>query len=1146
MASLPNLAANQASPVAVTDAAFELAVLTVFQPVAQDQKSQAQRQLDELATRPVALFDTCVLHLEHSQRVEVRFYALQALHGLITSRRYATLDGGRKQMLRGVLLSLGRDGSCVNQTSGSGSSGWASLPLFMRNKLAQVIVAIAAEEYPGTWPTFFADILGALNESRLSIDCFSRIMISIHEDIISLEVPRSAAGAKASMTFKDAMRDGPDGALERVSRAWLEVLKVLLTWSDDERYRLVGLVLNGVERYINWIDIGLVANGGFIGVIFEVLNASEVSGPFGTSADGENVYSDNEALRLAQVAAVGVLSEIVVKKMEAELKLQLIESLGLVPLGARWAETGLPGGMGDEAIESTALSEEDRALGVASAKLLVSLANEILDAWKKVENGVISLQAVGVQLGDDVVREAMGSAQTAVAMMEQLFPAVVRVLRVPEEDVSVIVAPFMLSYVNRMKMMQKRCGELGVVERGQLVRVLEGAAVCARFSRDSTLYAVREGSVEERVMAEEEEQSVSVRRQDVFSLWRNTAKLVSSEAYALVASMLQESCGVAMKAFPSGNVSSWQDAEIALSLFYQLGEGVTEDVLKAGTHPSVELAAAIIQLDEAVGSHRLVALALLEACARYAKVTLFRRDLLPSLASKFFGKAGLGHPSSSVPPRAAYLLCRTVKSLRQTISTISRDILGALMPHLDAIARSPIFSDTGGSSGYSPYARPSGLLAAGASASVSPSGAGVSTPDDRMFAFEAAGLLVGSSDDETVQVEWLQALTRPLMEQLQRADGSDASKGAATSSEQSNRHHIGAHVGALCRQSMEALTRISKGFPVKMCSNRPKLTQALLEPLGPAIQSVKVLGTSKDVRVKFLAYMHRLVECLGPAVVPHLPAVFWALEHPLIDAGDFKDTLVLVNQIVVRFTTNQTVIDSVVIPLFADCSGKVHEFLGSDWDWSMRMATERGDAHGGSGGHHDTVGGVGSTEALREKVELQKQYYSLVNSVSQCATVIDRVLLRDSAAVSDVFQGAVSNVDHGVRKLCIATLAVIVHHWIQTYPDDSAVKEAACVRYGCDVLLFPLLVKPDAGGIDIRDASSISLLSECANQIKALANSSLGEEYLNSLAVQLPAKLGWGEGVVGEVQSQIKTLDGRSLRTYLKSMVVEFHKATVS
>ncbi len=325
---------------------------------------------------------------------------------------------------------------------------------------------------------------------------------------------------------------------------------------------------------------------------------------------------------------------------------------------------------------------------------------------------------------------------------------------------------------------------------------------------------------------------------------------------------------------------------------------------------------------------------------------------------------------------------------------------------------------------------------------------------------------------------------------------------------------------------MEALTRISKGFAPKICASRPKLTQAIIEPLGPAVKAVKVFSTVKEFRAKFLAYVHRLVECLGEPIVPFLPTVFWALDHPRMDASDFKDLLVLVNQIVVRFTSNQTIIDSVVVPLFTDCSSKVHEYLGSNWDWSMRTAME---------GVEDE--GMGSTEELRERADLQKQYYSIVNSVSQCTPVIDRVLSRDSPAVSDVFHGAVSNMDPAVRKLCIATLSGIVFHWVQTQPLVE-VKEVVG-RFGCDVLVFGLLVKPEAGGIDIRDAGSIGLLSEIANQVKLLAtNDRVGDVFLTAVVETATNRYGWNQEIAAELVSQIRTLDGRALRSYLKSMVI--------
>ena len=94
-------------------------------------------------------------------------------------------------------------------------------------------------------------------------------------------------------------------------------------------------------------------------------------------------------------------------------------------------------------------------------------------------------------------------------------------------------------------------------------------------------------------------------------------------------------------------------------------------------------------------------------------------------------------------------------------------------------------------------------------------------------------------------------------------------------------------------------------------------------------------------------------------------------------------------------------------------------------------------------------------------------------------------------------------------------------------------------RFGCDVLVFGLLVKPEAGGIDIRDARSIGLLSEIANQVKLLAtNERVGDIFLSAVVETATTRYGWNQEIATELASQIKTLDGRALRTYLKSMVV--------
>ncbi|WPT12450.1 Exportin-T [Picochlorum sp. SENEW3] len=1060
------------------DGDFERAILCVFDQtgsVSEDIKRQAELLLGQVAQEHATAWQLCARHIETTSHAEVQFWCLQTLHSIILSRdSYSRLEASAKDAVKKVLLAKGT------------ARGSEQLPGFIRNKIAQVIVSIASIEYPKEWPSFFQDVLGSLNESPSAIDCYCRILVSVHEDIISLEVPRSSEEAKQSMEFKDAMRDN---ALEQIYSSWYQILSM---FKDSDR-AIVANLLRAVERYVHWIDIGLVANDQFMPLLFHVLNTFD---------------EDSEA----QVAAISVLREIVSKRMDAGPKLSLIEGLGLVPIAASWSTSGVPG-----------ISNDDHELAVASSKLLVSLATEILEAWKKVENGVLSLQAVGVALDDDVISEANTSCCVAAAMMDQLFPAVVEVFKIPDDEISPIVAPFMLSFVSRIKLIAKRQGEcdLSATHKSQVMAIIEAAALCSRFDDVSSVYPTEPSSSEEKVMSEEEENNVSTRRQEVFALFRNAAKLIPSEAFEFVAQKTRSSL------IHHGGTMSWQDAELALSLLYQIGEGATEAAFKAATEtnaPLVEIASFVIRIDESIASHRLVALALLEACARYSKVTIFQTDLVPLLASKFFGRAGLGHPSSSVPPRAAYLLCRITKSLRSQMKTIARDILRALLPHLQSIAVTPL-------------GKTLGLVAAGASSQVGTSGAGVSTPDDRMFAFEAAGLLVGTIDtSEDEQVEWLKVLNQPLTSQLE-----------SHSNDITNVREI-----LLLQQSIEALTRLSKGFSSKMCSGRQKLSQTLLDPLMPAMHAIHAFPLAKDLRAKFLAYVHRLVDCLGINLVPRLSAIIWALQHPSIDADDFTDILVLLNQIILKFANEIAVLQSIVPSLFSECVAKVHQFLGPSWDWSGAEAQPAMLASSPRAAQpivKSTGAPAGSTEDLRERAVLQKQYYTFLNTISQCSVRDELISPKESSAIPDLLQGATTHIDPGVRKLCIATISNLAMHWISTLQNGTQgevfnqadIKEFAYKKFGCDILIFSLLVKPESGGIDIRDAASISLLTEVSNQIKTLYDTA-GQEYLSILYQETTTRLGWSPDIAQQFTQQIVQLQGRQLKSYLKSLFLEYRK----
>ena len=76
-------------------------------------------------------------------RAEVRFWCAQALTALAAQQQPPLPPQARGQ-LKAALLA-----------SGTGAAGGPPLPGFLKNKVAQAIVALAGREYPDEWPSFF-------------------------------------------------------------------------------------------------------------------------------------------------------------------------------------------------------------------------------------------------------------------------------------------------------------------------------------------------------------------------------------------------------------------------------------------------------------------------------------------------------------------------------------------------------------------------------------------------------------------------------------------------------------------------------------------------------------------------------------------------------------------------------------------------------------------------------------------------------------------------------------------------------------------------------------------------------------------------------------------------------------------------------
>lgn len=95
-----------------------------------------------------------------------------------------------------------------------------------------------------------------------------------------------------------------------------------------------------------------------------------------------------------------------------------------------------------------------------------------------------------------------------------------------------------------------------------------------------------------------------------------------------------------------------------------------------------------------------------------------------------------------------------------------------------------------------------------------------------------------------------------------------------------------------------------------------------------AVQIPAALPGHRGIRSRLLSFLHRMVETLGPAVLPFMPEVFNTLLQPGADAAQLSDALTLLFQLVSRF--KEGIMDLVQVSMeggFRTCGWKQHHFL---------------------------------------------------------------------------------------------------------------------------------------------------------------------------------------------------------------------------
>ncbi len=300
-----------------------------------------------------------IQQLSTSMRPEVAFWCLQVLHAMISNpdRYPANVPTDETAALRNAviqycaaLLQTQRTSSDLQNTVPANPS--VQHPAFLLNKLAQVIVALIAADYPQSWPDAFQGFVLALvaepnTRTDPTLRMFFRLIRSLDEDVTSIRATQQSARARLISTrVKDAMRNDCIPAIVTVCAQLLH------------HPQFASHALDFVSRYVEWIDINLVLTQDILSPIYSAIVSEKPC--------------------IFRAAAAAALRSIVVKRMNAPMKIDLLNALNImsllpsIPTCQQWSEE-------EEGSDSELSFQNGR---IETARLVNAIAMECLDVMK--------------------------------------------------------------------------------------------------------------------------------------------------------------------------------------------------------------------------------------------------------------------------------------------------------------------------------------------------------------------------------------------------------------------------------------------------------------------------------------------------------------------------------------------------------------------------------------------------------------------------------------------------------------------------------------------------------------------------------------------------------------------------------------------
>lgn len=620
------------------DAQVQNAIEIAWNPRAeQSLKSQAFDFLNQLRSEPQGWQICFSLALRDPKPSEVvRHVSLDIVNNAIKAGHLAEQD---IILLRDNILAY-----MQNTYGAAGNSNVQLDPVSIQNKITQTVTNLFTALYANHWTCFFHDILGLTvtpgstsRDNAAGVMLYLRILVSVHDDIADVLLPRTSEEQRRDNDLKDLVRQRDT---EMIASSWHEILEQWRSRDDS----IVKLCLTTVGRWVTWTEISLAVNDSLLSLLFEYLNCQQ--------------YSDgNEPLQERRDAAIEAFIDILSKKMSASDKLELVDVLKV-----NEAVTQLVGSRELAEMRTTANYDTDLAEGVA--KLVNNVVCDIVKALDSAQSNNSVLQR--------------GSAQ-----LQTFLPHVLHFLSDEYDEICSTVIPCLTDLLTLLRKKAKSSSTLASESSAMLPLILD--VVISKTKYDETSFWGQDDAQTDEAEFQELRKRLHVLQKAVAAVDEN---MYIEKIRNVVVSTFDR--------FQSQNGQlDWRDLELAMHEMELFGElGYRHGGLYSKTKP-VTLAAEqligmmfkLVETDVVSFSHPAVQLQYMIICERYYSFFEANPQLITRVLDSFV--RFVHHDHIKVRLRSWYLFHRFVKHVRQHTGSIAETVIQSLSDLLPINAELP-------------------------------------------------------------------------------------------------------------------------------------------------------------------------------------------------------------------------------------------------------------------------------------------------------------------------------------------------------------------------------------------------------------------------------------------------------------------------